>query len=109
MIKLKYILFISLTFSTDSLNTNSSLPLGVAVVPGMGQIYNKQYLKAGTLVSLEAYAIYKTLEFQDLDQFSKRNTYVWWLGGLYLLGVIDAYVESHLKSFPKEQKEDKDN
>ena len=98
-----------MTFALDSLSTDTKLPLGIAVTPGMGQVYNKQYLKAGTLVSLEVYGVYKALEFHDLGQISNRNTYVWWLVGLYFLGIIDAYVESHLKTFPKEKKIEEGN
>ena len=109
LIKILFLTFISLTFALDSLNTYPKLPLKIAVIPGMGQIYNEQYLKAGALVSLEVYSAYKVLEFHDLGQISNRNTYVWWLAGLYFLGIVDAYVESHLRTFPKEKKKREDN
>ena len=38
-----------------------------------------------------------------------RNTYAWWLQGLYFYGVVDAYVDYSLNNFPKtDQNKDED-
>ena len=66
LIKILFLTFISLTFALDSLNTYPKLPLKIAVIPGMGQIYNEQYLKAGALVSLE-------VGFSGLDRIFKLD------------------------------------
>jgi len=35
----------------------------------------------------------------------KRNKYSWWCFGIYLIGMLDAYVDAHLLNFPDENVE----
>jgi len=103
-------------------------------VPGLGQIGNGKYIKAGLAISLESVFIgaivhwaKKTKDARrdfenapdtatslrtDLfntysDYKNSRNFYSWMLGTTIFLSMFDAYVDAHLSRFPnfKEEKE----
>ena len=82
-----------------------------SIVPGLGQIYNEKYAKAAIIVGLEGYYIatylakYQSIEDGSLsgsDALRSRNLYAWLVVGVYIMNLIDAYVDAHLSSFPKE-------
>ena len=84
-----------------------------AVIPGGGQIYNGKLFKALSLVVLEGMAYNSWLEnsaiYKDYDTddyplrkhryLEKRNKYAWWVGFIYVYGMIDAVVDAHLSLF----------
>jgi hypothetical protein len=85
-------------------------PLGAvvrsAILPGWGQIYNHQYLKAGVAFSLNAFLAYhiywyemKWRDTKNKDFQGKRNLYTWYFALGYLLTMIDAYVDAYLYEF----------
>tara|TARA_Y100000031_G_scaffold141073_1_gene169283 strand:- start:664 stop:1137 length:474 start_codon:yes stop_codon:yes gene_type:complete len=87
--------------------------------PGAGQLYNKKYLKAGILFGAEIYAGIKfneyrvnyryyndDLAFSRYQYLEKRNKSAWWIGFIYIYGLIDAIVDAHLHSFDKIMSED---
>ena len=86
-----------------------SLAWKVSFVPGLGQLYNERYLKFIGLLSAEFYAFNKFNHLRDSGNITKRNTYGWWIVGLYFYGILDAYVDAHLSTFPKEIKDDNDS
>ena len=49
---------------------------------------------------MELYAIYKFNDYNCTDSFRKRDTYGWWIIGLYVMSIVDAYVDAHLSTFP---------
>ncbi|MFQ6609537.1 MAG: hypothetical protein ACE5D7_01925 [Fidelibacterota bacterium] len=69
-------------------------------IPGAGQIYNEKYLKAFSFIALQGYATHQFIKFKKDDRIKKRNTYGWWIFGLYVLGILDAYVDAQLSTFP---------
>lgn len=112
-----------------------------AIIPGWGQLYVKKPLKAVMYISLEAYHIYRVVEYNSIYQYvkdtkesvgvvvwnslseaekkeqvkavtgydlslntwrprEKRNKYAWWCFGIYIIGMLDAYVDAHLYNFP---------
>ncbi len=99
-----------------------------ALLPGGGQIYNREYVKAGVVIGLQAYltglAIYhdnKADDYKKLasntndaylqqlyksrsNEFSeKRTSDFWWMGVTAVLSVLDAYVDAHLSDFDAER------
>jgi len=97
------------------------------LVPGLGQIGNKSYIKAGIAIVSESIFIgaivhwaKKTRDakaaFDAVDPDSvdirgtlyntysdykdKRNFYSWMLGTAVFLSMFDAYVDAHLRQFP---------
>jgi len=99
-----------------------------AVVPGGGQIYNKAYIKAGIVISLQAWnigrAIHNKSEADHLlkkshessnpmdilfykarsEEFHEKYTSdIWWIAITAALSVIDAYVDAHLADFDEKR------
>ena len=77
-----------------------SMAWKLSLIPGVGQIYNERYVKSGLFISAGSYAYYKRSEFASIGKIRKRNTYSWWLFGLYVWGILDSYVDAHLSTFP---------
>ena len=95
---LTFFLLISSMMSKDIDNKINFIPI-------VGQIENKKYIKAVLLGSAISYSTYKYIDYSKNNKISKRNTYAWWILGLYFYGIIDAYVDGHFKNFPKKKDE----
>lgn len=79
-----------------------------AILPGLGQIYNKKYIKGIFVFALNGtlgYQIYNfnkkwndtgTSRYRD-----KRNLYTWYFGVSYFLTLVDAYIDAYLFGFDK--------
>ena len=39
-------------------------------------------------------------KYKKANRIGLRNTYAWWIFGLYIWNILDAYVDSHLSTFP---------
>ena len=89
------------------------------LLPGGGQFYNGQKFKGfllmgGAVVSGFLYADYanKYHNYTGVDTFEKerylklRNKYGWWVGFVYIYGLLDAIVEAHLHPFKEVMNED---
>ncbi len=80
------------------------------VVPGWGQAYNKQWFKAGLFAAAEigliTNAIIQNQYKQKATSWAEREYYrnnrslsLWWLAGVVLYSMGDAYVDAHLYHF----------
>jgi hypothetical protein len=95
------------------------------VIPGWGQASNGAWIKAGIVAATETWMILKVIddsqEVQDLkDQIAntpegsaerddllfiydqkidEMTSHRWWLGGIVLVAVVDAYVDAHFRGF----------
>ena len=49
---------------------------------------------------MELYAIYRFNDWNKENRLRKRDTYGWWIVGLYVMSIVDAYVDAHLSTFP---------
>ena len=108
------ILFSSKLYSQDteidsSKVKNPSFAWKIAFIPGMGQLYNGNYFKFVGLVGAEIYAVSKFNHLRSKGNITKRNTYGWWVVGLYFYSILDAYVDAHLSSFPKKVKKNNED
>ncbi len=98
-----------------------------AVVPGAGQVYNENYWKVPVIAGLAGYWVYewvklnnKYKDFRDqynqslitqppngISQYARirdfyhdeRDKFAWYLGALYFVNLVDAYVGAHLYDF----------
>ena len=87
-----------------------------SIIPGGGQLYNGKKLKAGLILAGEVLAIvnwhnnsqlYSSYDDANNNDYplpkyrylEKRNKYVWWIGFIYIYGLIDAIVDAHLRPF----------
>lgn len=87
----------------------------LGLIPGGGQIYNGAWLKAVLVIAAEAYyldafqrAAQSYADFSSLNPDSEnphldaRNGNAWRALIVYILGMLDAYVDAHLSTFPQE-------
>jgi len=113
---------------TDSVFVMQKSPwlavLQSAVVPGLGQIYNESYIKApiiwggiallvyGWSYNHELYWDYKKLYLQtEIENYrtnrdfyrDQRDLFTIYIGLVYLLNLVDAYVDAHLFDFNVEE------
>lgn len=91
---------------------NSKIAFYWSLVPGLGQAYNGKWVKSISIVGLELtaynawnknknyYNNYKdTYHLSKHRYLQKRNKYAWWIGFIYVYGMIDAVVDAHLHNF----------
>jgi hypothetical protein len=108
--KVLLILFlVSISFGQDNDSLNVRTPRKAAlwsILPGGGQIYNKKYLKAGIIITLESLALWQSIEngskYKDEptdELLTNRNRFAWWALLVHIYGTLDAVVDSHLKPF----------
>ena len=90
----------------DSLDIKDpSIAWKLALIPSAGQVYNEDYFKVAGFWLLELYSISKFDEYKKENKLGNRNTYAWWIVGLYMMSILDAYVDAHLSTFPKKMEE----
>ena len=103
------------TTATAEISSDPGKAFWASIIPGGGQIYNKTWTRAAIVIGAE---IYYATQFQiNRDKYNnynsgmrlaqgryleKRNKYAWWIAFVYIMGMMDAYVEAHLSSFPTE-------
>ena len=88
---------------------NPKIAWKLGFVPGLGQLYNGKYLKALGFVSSEYIAINRFNKFnKDNNSIGLRNTYAWWIIGLYIWNILDTYVDAQLSTFPIKRLESND-
>ena len=73
----------------------------ISFIPGAGQFYNEDYLKGSLVIASEIYTLSMANKFSS--NLVKRNNFIWWSLGIYILSIIDAYVDAELSSFPEEE------
>jgi len=86
-------------------NPRTALVLGL--IPGGGQFYNGKWLKALIVITANGYffsqfqqARQAYQESQETEDLEERNKFAWQLMFVYILGLMDAYVDAHLSTFP---------
>ena len=107
---MKYWFIIFFTFSIcatqeegyiDSSKVRSpSLAWKLGFVPGLGQLYNGKYFKSIAFLGAEYYSVNRFLDLKAEGRIGLRNTYAWWVFGLYVWNMMDSYVDAHLSTFP---------
>ena len=101
-------LFLLTSLFGDSLDVDSTkirnpkIAWKLSFIPGLGQVYNGKFLKSSCFILGQTYAYYKRKQYIESGEVGKRNTYGWWIFGLYVWGILDAYVDAQLSTFPLE-------
>ena len=98
-----------------------------SVFPGLGQFYNESYWKIPLIYGLGAFFVYEYKDYnKKFNDFNsryeasktidnpagsyylksyreyyrdKRDAFLWYGGALYLLNILDAFVDAHLYNF----------
>ena len=103
------IIFFTLSFAqnegyVDSIKVrNPKLAWKLAFIPGVGQLYNGKYLKAFGTMGIEYFFVDKFNHYKDLEKIGMRNTYAWWILGIYIWSILDSYVDAQLSTFPSKK------
>ena len=106
--------------SDSTLQKSPSKAVSKALLfPGGGQFYNDQKIKGivllGSAVSAgflyldnaNKYNSYNGIDMSEKANYLKlRNKYGWWVGFVYIYGLLDAIVEAHLHPFRDVMNED---
>jgi len=101
--------------SIDSTQVKSpGMALLYSIIPGGGQLYNENPLKAAIFASAFAYYGYGYSLAQDEYQSQptseslhrSRNDKVWMMSLVWTLNILDAYVDAQLWDFEKYEIED---
>ena len=79
---------------------NPKLAWKLGLIPGLGQLYNGKYLKAVGFSAGGYIAGSRFNQYRKSNNIELRNTYSWWIIGLYVLSMLDAYVDAQLSTFP---------
>ncbi len=86
---------------------NPRTALLLALIPGGGQLYNGKWLKALIVITANGYFFYQFQqarrayqESQEIEDLEERNKFAWQLMFVYILGLMDAYIDAHLSTFP---------
>ena len=119
--------------NADSAAVRKSSPRGAlirsALVPGLGQFYNKKYIKAGVFTVGESYLIYniatdwkaasrhkknfqsssdpvyQAQEFAEYEKYrDRKNLNLWITAAVVFYSMFDAYVDAHLSDFNQPDK-----
>jgi hypothetical protein len=102
------------------------------LVPGLGQIGNRRYVKAAVVAGLEGWligmAVHRGIQasdardlylseentsrrwtlFYEYDRVRKsRNKYLWFAGLTIFVSMFDAYVDAHLSGSPADKRNEK--
>ena len=88
---------------------NPRLAWKLSVIPGMGQLYNGKYIKAIGFIGAEYFVVSRYIELKTKNRIGLRNTYGWWVFGLFVWNVLDAYVDAQLSTFPIKRLESNNN
>ena len=88
---------------------NPSLAWKLGMIPGVGQLYNGKYLKAIGFIGAEYFVVSRFIELNDEKRIGLRNTYGWWVIGLFVWNMLDAYVDAQLSTFPIKRLESNNN
>ena len=100
---------LSITISQDegyidsTMIRNPKIAWKLSIIPGLGQLYNGKYLKSFGFVIGEYIAVSRFDKFKKADRIGLRNTYAWWIIGLYVWNIFDSYVDAQLSTFPVKQ------
>ena len=79
--------------------------------PGGGQFYSHRYIKGIIMGGVEIFLGYMAYNensiFEkegDYSHIEKRNRYLWYLGGVIIYSMTDAYISAHFYDFKKQEK-----
>ncbi len=86
---------------------NSNVAMLLCVIPGGGQFYTERYVTGAVIGAAEIAIGYYAYKYHRDDDYTKRNSMLWW--GLFTFGfsLADAYVGAKMYGFDVETDIDK--
>ena len=92
-------------YSDSTKIRNPQIAWKLGFVPGLGQLYNGKYLKSVGFLAGEYIAVKNFNKYKKINHIGLRNTYAWWIIGLYVWNILDSYVDAQLSTFPEKRLE----
>jgi len=93
-------------FSDNPMKSPWGAAMRSAMLPGWGQIYNDQYIKAvitfGIVADFVRKAVINNIRYMDTgkkDYLERRTVNTWYAGLTYTLNMVDAFVDAYLYKF----------
>ena len=111
MNRLLLLIFLGFIFCNNEIDSTSTkkninhdwklnvFSIGAGMIP-IGQFENNKPFKAIALMTMQFYWLKEFQIAKNINNISDRNRSFWWLLMLNLYGVVDSYVDFHLKDFP---------
>lgn len=122
-----FLCFLPLIAEEKPFNTgrSSTKALLWSIIPGGGQIYNKQYIKAGIDIAAEClligtaiqYHIWMNDAYSNYEQthndayydeynfyYQQRQNMLWWWATVKLLSFLDSYVDAKMFNYNERKK-----
>ena len=92
---LALLIMISVTYAEK----NASVAMLLCVFPGGGQFYTERYIPGILIGGAEIAIGYYAYKYHQDDEYTKRNSMLWW--GLFVFGfsLADAYVGAKMYGF----------
>ena len=90
---------------SDSTHKDPGIAWKLGMLPGVGQFYNKKYIKSLAFITGESFAVVHFVKYRQKGNIRLRNTYAWWIFIFHIWGMLDSYVDAHLSTFPSNKLE----
>lgn len=88
--------FVSLAYAGEK---NAALAMALCVVPGGGQFYTERYVPGILIGAVEVTLGYYAIKYHREENYSKRNSMLWWGALVFGFSLADAYVAAKMYGF----------
>lgn len=78
---------------------NAALAMALCVVPGGGQFYTERYVPGILIGAAEVTLGYYAIKYHREENYSKRNSMLWWGALVVGFSLADAYVAAKMHGF----------
>ncbi len=101
------ILVLLISVCLGNAEKNSNIAMLLCVFPGGGQFYTERYVNGIVIGAAEIAIGYYAYKYHRDEEYTKRNSMLWW--GLFTFGfsLADAYVGAKMHGFDVETDIDK--
>ncbi len=78
---------------------NAALAMALCVVPGGGQFYTERYVPGILIGAAEVTLGYYAIKYHREENYSRRNSMLWWGALVFGFSLADAYVAAKMYGF----------
>lgn len=78
---------------------NAALAMALCVVPGGGQFYTERYVPGILIGATEVTLGYYAIKYHREENYSRRNSMLWWGALVFGFSLADAYVAAKMYGF----------
>jgi len=78
---------------------NAALAMALCVIPGGGQFYTERYVPGILIGAAEVTLGYYAIKYHREENYSQRNSMLWWGALVFGFSLADAYVAAKMHGF----------